>query len=105
MVDQHTAIDTVKKFADALKGQGIKLREVILFGSYARGEQHEWSDIDVALFADEFVGVGFQDIQLFLDVTIQKPYRHIEPHTFNTSEFEIGNPFVREIRRTGIAIA
>lgn len=105
MVEQQTAINTVKRFAEAVKKQGVQLRAVFLFGSYARGEQHEWSDIDVALVADEFIGVGFEDIKRFVDVTIQKPYILIEPHTFNTSEFEKGNPFVDEIRRTGIPIA
>lgn len=105
MVEQQTAINTVKRFAEEVKKQGVQLRAVFLFGSYARGEQREWSDIDVALVADEFIGVGFEDIKRFVDVTIQKPYLLIETHTFNTSEFEKGNPFVDEIRRTGIPIA
>jgi predicted nucleotidyltransferase len=73
-------------------------------GFRGRGEQREWSDIDVALVADEFIGVGFEDIKRFIDVTIQKPYLFIESHTFNTSEFYEGNPFIAEIRRTGIVI-
>jgi len=31
---------------------GDKLREVILFGSYARGDFHEWSDVDIMVIAD-----------------------------------------------------
>jgi|APTNR8051073442_1049403.scaffolds.fasta_scaffold01627_8 predicted nucleotidyltransferase len=104
MVEQQAAINTVKRFAEAIRKQGIDLKAVILFGSYARGEQREWSDIDVALVADEFIGVSFEDIKRFIDVTIQKPYLFIESHTFNTSEFYEGNPFISEIRRTGIVI-
>jgi uncharacterized protein len=105
MVEQQFAIDTVKIFADAIRKQGIDLKTVILFGSYAKGEQREWSDIDVALVADEFVGVGFEDIKRFIDVTIQKPFFFIESHTFNTQDFALGNPFIDEIRRTGIVVA
>jgi len=105
MVDQRTAVETVKKFVEDVKKQGVRLKAVFLFGSYARGDQREWSDIDVALVADEFIGVGFEDIKQFIDVTIQKPYLYIEPHTFNTKDFETGNPFISEIRRTGIIIA
>ncbi|MEO6759637.1 MAG: nucleotidyltransferase domain-containing protein [Saprospiraceae bacterium] len=105
MVEQQVAISTVKRFAEAVRKQGIDLKTVILFGSYARGEQQEWSDIDVALVADEFIGVGFEDIKGFIDVTIQKPFLFIESHTFNTSEFAQGNPFIAEIRRTGIVVA
>ena len=105
MVGQQFAINTVKHFAEAIRTQGVGLRAVILFGSYARGEQKEWSDIDVALVADEFIGVSFEDIKRFIDITIQKPYFFIESHTFNTREFEQGSPFIEEIKRTGIVIA
>ena len=104
MVGQQAAISTVKRFAEAVRKQGIDLKAVILFGSYARGEQQEWSDIDVALVADEFIGVGFEDIKRFIDVTIQQPFLFIESHTFNTREFNQGNPFIEEIRRTGIVV-
>ncbi len=105
MIGKQAAISTVKRFAEAIRAQGIDLKTAILFGSYARGEQQEWSDIDVALVADEFVGVGFEDIKRFIDVTIQKPFLFIESHTFNTGEFEQGSPFIAEIRRTGIVVA
>ncbi|MFN0213610.1 MAG: nucleotidyltransferase domain-containing protein [Saprospiraceae bacterium] len=104
MVRNQSTIDTVTQFANAIREQGVNLRAVILFGSYARGDEREWSDIDVALVSDEFIGVPFEDIKQFIDVTIQKPYFFIEPHTFNTKEFEKGNAFVEEIRRTGVQI-
>ena len=31
---------------------GDKLREVILYGSYARGDFHEWSDVDIMVLVD-----------------------------------------------------
>lgn len=105
MVGKQFAINTVKHFAQEVRAQGVNLRTVILFGSYIREEEQEWSDIDVALVADEFIGVSFEDIKRFVDVTIQKPYHFIEPHTFNTAEFEKGNPFIEEILRTGVLIA
>lgn len=105
MVEQQTAINTVKNFAAAIRNRGIDVKAVILFGSYARGEQREWSDIDVALVADEFTGVSFEDIKQFIDVTIQKTFYSIESHTFNTAEFAQGNPFIEEIQRTGIVVA
>ncbi len=105
MVRNKPVINKVKRFAGAVRKQGVQLRQVFLFGSYARGEQREWSDIDVALVADEFVGVSFEDIKRFIDVTIQKPYILFELHTFSTADFETGNPFVAEIKRTGIQVA
>jgi len=31
---------------------GEKLRDVILYGSYARGDFEEWSDVDIMIIAD-----------------------------------------------------
>ena len=41
---------------DPIEAKGVNLRTVILYGSFAKGTQHKWSDIDVALVADEFTG-------------------------------------------------
>lgn len=104
MVRDKSVIEKVRQFSEDVRKQGVQLRQVFLFGSYARGEQKEWSDIDIALVADDFTGVSFEDIKRFIDVTIKKPYILFELHTFNTSDFESGNPFAKEIKRTGIRI-
>ena len=104
VTQQPVVLQTVAQFAQEIIQQGLHLRQAILFGSYARGEQSPDSDIDVALVADEFVGVSFEDIKRFIDVTIQQPYFKFELHTFNTTDFNEGNSFVQEIRRTGISV-
>ncbi len=35
------------------------VEKVVLFGSYARGEAHHTSDIDLVLYSDESIGFGF----------------------------------------------
>ncbi|MBI4646345.1 MAG: nucleotidyltransferase domain-containing protein [Bacteroidia bacterium] len=57
MVTQNVIIETVKNFASEIKNSGINLKKVYLFGSYAKNQQKEHSDIDVALVADEFTGL------------------------------------------------
>jgi predicted nucleotidyltransferase len=43
-------IDAIREFVDAARALlGPDLREARLFGSRARGEGHEYSDIDIAL--------------------------------------------------------
>ncbi|MBO9616700.1 MAG: nucleotidyltransferase domain-containing protein [Dyadobacter sp.] len=43
-----------KEFADGIRGlYGNRLDKVILFGSYARGEQHEESDVDFLVVLNE----------------------------------------------------
>ncbi len=105
MVREQPVVKQVRQFVDDVKKHGVKVRKAFLFGSYAKGEQREYSDIDVALIADDFIGVSFEDVKKFIDVSIQKPYFMFEFHTFKTSDFEEGSQFIDEIKRTGIPIA
>jgi len=58
----------------------------------------------VALVADDFTGVGFLDRQRFSSIGIKKPYMMIEPITYPTDYFEESDPFIEEIKKTGITI-
>jgi predicted nucleotidyltransferase len=102
MVTQQTAIIETKNFIKDLKSIGINLRKVLLFGSFVNQRQHEHSDIDVALVADEFIGVGPVDIKLFVEVL--RNYKLIHAKTYSSSEFEEGDPFIDEIKKTGMEI-
>ncbi len=102
MVTQQTALIRVQQFLDELQQLGIPLRQAILFGSFARNEQHEYSDIDLALVADGFTGATFIDMKPFIRAVVK--HVDIEPHTFSPEQFTDWNPFVQEIKRTGIVI-
>jgi len=104
MLTQHDAIEIVRNYAHDIESRGVNLRTVILYGSFAKGTQHEWSDIDVALVADEFTGFTFNDKKLFPYVGIKKPYIRIEAKTYPTDYFQEGDPFIEEIIKTGIKI-
>ena len=105
MLTQKSAIDIVRSFAREVNDSGIALKRVILFGSYASGKQHKWSDIDVALVSDEFESFGVRDGKLFVDIHIRKPFYDIQTKTYNTRDFDADkNPFVEEILKTGIEI-
>ena len=105
MLTQKAAIDIVRQFAKQINDSGIHLKRVILFGSYSRNEQHKWSDIDVAFVADEFIGIGFEDVKLFARSLVNRPNLNISPRTYNTKDFTPDkDPFVEEILKTGIEI-
>jgi len=104
MLTQNAAIEIVRNYAHDIESHGVNLRTVILYGSFAKGTQHEWSDIDVALVADEFTGFTFNDSDLFPYVGIKKPYIRIEVKTYPTRYFQEGDPFIEEIKKTGIKI-
>jgi len=104
MLTRNAAIETVRNYAHEIQARGINLRTVFLYGSFAKGTQHEWSDIDVALVADEFSGFTFDDKKLFPYIGIKDPYIRIEAKTYPTDYFQQGDPFIEEITKTGIKI-
>jgi uncharacterized protein len=93
----------MKDFVSLVNSCGITLRKAILFGSYARNKQTKYSDIDVALVADEFCSVPSEDVKLVTKA--MRKYYMVQPQTYNTKDFSPDrNPFVDEILRTGIEI-
>jgi uncharacterized protein len=102
MLTQEFAIETVKNFVTELNKTGLNLKKVILFGSYARNEQKEYSDIDVALVSDNLIGVGFLDVKKLLPVL--RNYILIQPKTYSSKDFFKSDPFLEEIKKEGIEI-
>ena len=60
----------IQEFTEQAKAHyGNRLSKIILFGSYARGEAHEDSDVDVMLLLnDESVSANYEKTQIF-DIT------------------------------------
>ena len=104
MLNRESAITLVKDFVSDLNQTGLHLRKAILFGSYARSQQNEWSDIDVALVADEFIGVPVIDLNYFIKIKLKKSYTIIQPQTFSTEYFNQSDPFIEEIKQNGLNV-
>lgn len=106
MVTKQYAIETAQEFVKAILAKGFPLKKAVLFGSFSRNQQGPWSDIDLALIADEFTGVGYFDLRHFADIKVSdSKFTTIEAHTFPTDYFEKGDPFIEEIIKTGIVLA
>lgn len=92
----------VKEYAELLK-QEVSLDQVYMFGSYAKGTYNDNSDIDIAVVARDFTGDRFED-SLKLRKLRRKIDCRIEPHPIKSENFDMTNPFIREIVDTGIRI-
>jgi len=91
----------VKRYADKLAENKYQLASVYLFGSYAKGDERKWSDIDVAVVSpllNEVLGKAESNLwRLRRGIDLR-----IEPHAFSPEDWEEeSNPLVREIKRTG----
>ncbi|MBI3184462.1 MAG: nucleotidyltransferase domain-containing protein [Myxococcales bacterium] len=87
---------------------GPRLRKVALFGSWARGEQHAESDIDVLVLVD---GADRKDwrlaVWLSADAALATETR-LSATVYSTEQMrqltEMENPFARGIAREAIAL-
>ena len=105
ILSQAEALETARKYVNAVRAFGVNIRKAFLFGSYAKNRQHEWSDIDVALIGDDFVGSPVIDNEIFLDLQIRNEFIDVETHTFPTVCLTNGDAFLNEVVfRTGIEI-
>jgi len=98
-----SAIELVKRYIQELKRNNIPVQEAIIFGSYAKGNPKEESDIDVALISTAFTGDRFEDRRKIVPLRRNIDNR-IEPIPFRPEDFYEGGNFADEIRKTGKVI-
>jgi predicted nucleotidyltransferase len=103
MDERDDIIGKVKKFKQLVIDSDfpMKIENVYLFGSYAKGMPHEHSDIDVAFEVKHFKGNFFKVIPPIWKLRRQIDFR-IEPHVIARDTDYAG--FLNEIQRTGILI-
>ncbi|NIN01725.1 MAG: hypothetical protein GTO24_27590, partial [candidate division Zixibacteria bacterium] len=59
------AVVRIRRFTELLKSK-IELEKIILVGSYTRGRQKRWSDIDLAVVSKPFEAMGFHERLVFM---------------------------------------
>jgi len=96
--------ETIDKFLSLLEMNNIHVQQAVLFGSYAKGKQHEWSDIDLAVVSESFQGVRFYDSVALAPYTVAVS-SSLEPLPYRPEDFTPDDPFVREILETGVRVA
>jgi len=105
VADVKTVNGVLSSYVAEVKKE-MPIDKAYLFGSYAKGNPREDSDLDVCFFSDYFEDKWVIDIGVEL-LRIAEKYNkiiEIEPHTFATSELNDDNPFIQEILRTGIEL-
>ena len=100
-MDQREAIIIAQQYVD-LVNQTYPVKQAFLFGSFAKGNSHLDSDIDIALVLDRSADI------IETQIAMMKLRRNIdlriEPHPFIVHDFQSSNPVAHEIMKHGIAI-
>ena len=89
----------INNFLLELKENQFHIRKAVLFGSYANGNVNENSDIDLAIWADEFVS---KTDNLEKIKTLISKYYPISPKLYGSNEND--DPFIEIINKTGKVI-
>ncbi len=95
--------EIVKKFILEAKKDNINIIQAVLFGSYAKGTNHEYSDIDLAVVSKDFEGKRLFDNIKLINAALKSSI-DLETHPFRPEDFTEDNPFVKEILSYGIRI-
>ena len=103
MVTRKSAIETAKSFINDCQSNGLTFYKVLLFGSAAKNNTHEWSDIDLLLISDQFGDNVFENLKLYSKINIKYPI--IETHPYPTKYFIEGDDFIKEITKGSIEIS
>lgn len=103
MLTRKKLFTLIENFLIELKHLGYNPEKVVLFGSYAKGNPHAYSDVDLAVWDSKFCGVNFIDFEPF--VHLISKFHPLQLHTFTIGETKNENPFIEEIISTGIEIA
>ncbi len=102
-MDQKSALEIGRKYFLLLLQRKYPVTKMFLYGSYARGNHHPDSDIDLAIILNEMPD-PFQTQVDLLQLTWNFDTR-VEPHPFDVSDFSSSNPVIKEILCTGIEIS
>ena len=96
-------LNSINEFIKKVKQQ-YNVTEIILFGSYAKGTEHEDSDIDIAIISDDFDDI-YDCMAKLMGITWNIDAR-IEPHIISIADYENDEtPFVVEVKSTEIKVA
>lgn len=97
----RSALALAKAYVRVLREHDEIFESAWLFGSAARNQMDEDSDIDIAVVMKDV------PVKLFKEVELMKYRRQvdsrIEPHVLTTDEFD--SPFFLDVARTGVRIA
>lgn len=97
----------VKEFAELLRKNRIKFKEIYLFGSYATGKAHEYSDIDIAVIMRTLPrGMNYLKKKMQLRRLTPDVDSRIEPILLEAADLtESGSTIMgNEVRKHGILV-
>ncbi|MFH1233588.1 MAG: nucleotidyltransferase domain-containing protein [Patescibacteria group bacterium] len=98
----------INEYIKILKTDKLPIKKVILFGSFAKGKQHKWSDIDLCVISPKFKILCRIWHSATDPLSLKKPFNTkyaLGPIGFSPEYFKDKySSLIYEIKTTGIEI-
>ena len=101
-MDKNDAIKLSRNYVERVKQNRIDVLDAWLFGSYAKGNYNDDSDIDLALVLPENI-LSF-DTDVMLMALRKGEETMIETHTYSPHDFSANFPIVEQIKKFGFRL-
>lgn len=98
-----SVIKEITDYINLLQKDNLPIERVVLFGSYAKGTQHTWSDIDLCIISPKFRN-SWKATQYLWSKRTNDTGLTIEPVGFSPLDYKNESSLIAEIKRTGIQV-
>jgi predicted nucleotidyltransferase len=104
MVDAEIT-SIILRFVGVLNSKGIRVEKAVLYGSYASGNVHTGSDLDLAIISPDFGKNRFEEGKMLLQIAWRIDPR-LEPIPISSDSYEKDTrvPLIYEIKEKGIEL-
>ena len=105
-MDRKEALNKVLEYIKILNESGLQIDKAFLFGSAARNEEHEGSDIDVMLVSRRFDDNSDDLAYGLIWKLTRRVDSRIEPYAVGLSRFDSDevSPLLQIVKKEGIPI-
>ena len=95
----------ILRFVDVLNSKGIRVEKAVLYGSYASGNVHTGSDLDLAIISPDFGKNRFEEGKMLLQIAWRIDPR-LEPIPISSESYQKDTwvPLIYEIKEKGIEL-
>jgi len=94
----------INNYIAEIKKNNFPIKKVILYGSYAKGKQNKWSDLDICIISAKFKGKIDPIEYLWTKRSAMDAEAMISPVGYHPDDFVDEDPLAYEIKKTGIEV-
>jgi len=98
--------EIVAEYTQTLKTLGVNVERVILYGSYALGNERKDSDIDLVIISKDFQKMNLRERLEVLGIAAARIMKPVEAKGYTPEEIEMTSQasFLKEVLEIGVSI-